>query len=161
MKKVIFSAAILFCALTGDAQNDFSRQQARYEFATRTFTNASSSLNDKTPVSKVIADAPDSITMRVLRDTEGQVVKTLRYYTAIDILPLHIVSRLTKRFPDYTPTAIIENHDVTGVAYIINLSKGSEWLQAHVSSKGKISIHGRYHNSLWNSSYEGYTSTLP
>lgn len=135
MKQIILLAAILISALTGKAQTHSA------------FT--------KVPLTY------DSITIRVLKNTEGEVVKTLRYYTAVDVLPVHIRARLTKRFPEYVPTAIIELYDFKGVAYIINVSKGNQWLQVHLSPNGRIRKHGPYYNSSFLAPYQGYTSTLP
>jgi hypothetical protein len=135
MKQIIFSVAVLIFALTGKAQTHLAFTKAPLTY--------------------------DSITIRVLKTTEGEVVKTLRYYTAVDVLPVHIRARLTERFPEYIPTAITELYDFKGLAYIINVSKGNQWLQLHLSPNGRIRKHGPYYNSSFPASYPEYTSTLP
>lgn len=135
MKQIIFLVAVLISTLTGRAQTHSTLKKAPLSY--------------------------DSITIRVLKNTEGHVVKTLRYYTAVDVLPVHIQFRLTTRFPGYTPTAIIEQYDYNGVAYFINVAKANQWLQVHVSPKGRISKHGPYHNSNLSARDQGFVSMLP
>ena len=161
MKQIIFSVVTLLSAMFGKAQGNLTEQQARYEVSTWTFAKTSLPYDDKISTQNALVKSYDSITMRVLRNTEGQAVKTLRYYTAIEVLPLHIQTRLSKRFSDYLPTAIIEQYDITGVNYIINVSKGNRWMQVHISSKGRLRILGQYHNSLLTESHKGHVTTLP
>lgn len=135
MKEIIFSIAVLISSLAVNAQTHWAFRKAPLTY--------------------------DSITIRVLKNTEGQAVKTLRYYTAVDVLPVHIQARLSERFPGYVPTAITEQYDLAGVVYIINVTKGSQWVQVYVSSKGRILKHGPCYNSSLNASYQEYTSALP
>ena len=141
MKQIIFSVAIILTVLTTNAQNNLTHQYANSHVATWSLVKNQAYDNEKT-------SKPDSITMRVFRSTEGEIVRTLRYYTVVDVLPIHIQAKLSSRFSSYEPTAIIEQHDKAGLSYIINLVKGKEWLQVRLSSNGKTRVLHRYHNSL-------------
>jgi hypothetical protein len=156
MKQIIFSIAISFSAQLTVAQTGAGKQLASSETEALTITKLS--LSESLPTA--IVDGRDSVTIRMFRNTEGVVVKALRYYTAVDFLPVHIHSRLSKKFPDYVPTAIIEEHDGVGVGYVINLSKGNRWLQVHSTSNGRINIRHRYYNSLLNVENDDLSSTL-
>lgn len=157
MKQVILSVAIFFVALNGESQINVSHVSANYPSVTFASVKLPLPYQDRQTLQKANTSIPDSITIRVFRNTEGDVVKTLRYYTAVDVLPLHIRTKITRRFPDHAPTAIIEQHDKSGVKYIVNLTRGSQWLQTSVSSYGLVRILHRYHNSL-KTLYEAYSS---
>jgi hypothetical protein len=156
MKQIILSIAISFSAQLTVAQTGVGKQQANSEMEALAITKLSSSESLPRP----LVYGRDSVTIRTFRNTEGVVVKALRYYTAVELLPVHIHSRISKKFPDYVPTAVIEEHDGVGVGYVINLSKGNQWLQVHSTSSGRINIRHRYHNSLLNAHNGDYLSTL-
>jgi hypothetical protein len=143
MKQIIFSAAISFTAIMGNAQTNSSGKAAIWALNDVPLANAVIQQVQMDPVL-----SPDSITIRVFKDTDGEVVKTFRYYTVVDLLPVHIRSRFAEKFPDYVPTAIIEQHEATGINYIINLSKGNRWLQVHSSSNGRTKVIHRYTTAL-------------
>jgi hypothetical protein len=156
MKQIIYSIAISLSAQLAMAQTHAGKQQAGYE--TEALEISKLSLRESLPTALVYGR--DSVTIRMFRNTEGIIVKALRYYTAVDLLPVHIHSRISEKFPDYVPTAIIEEHDGIGVEYVINLSRGNQWLQVHSTSSGRIHIRHRYRNSLLNAPNNDYLSTL-
>jgi hypothetical protein len=102
----------------------------------------------------------DSTMIHVYTNKLGQVVKVSRYYTDVHELPLYIVAKLVERFPEYTPISVIEEQDVYGVNYQINISKETAWLQLHSDGNGRFTIINRYTHATTPGA-GGHLSTLP
>lgn len=145
MKQIIFSTAMSLVTLMAMSQNNLVAHQTS-ETSSRSFSKIS--IPEIKSFEKVFASRPDTITIRVFSNSEGEVVKMLKYYSAADILPMHIRTRLSKRYAGYVPTAIIEENDAAGVAYIINIKKGDRWMQVNLSLNGRLSVVNRYKNAL-------------
>ena len=62
----------------------------------------------------------NNITHRIIYDGEGNIVQSFRYYFQKD-LPLHVISKLNKKFPGQRISTVVEQTDKDGMSYDVTL----------------------------------------
>jgi hypothetical protein len=135
MKKMIVLAAALFLVgATSFAADPNEKVRAAFE---KTFQNvkdvAWQDLDDKYEASFKQND----ITNRVIYDQEGNVVKSIRYYSG-SILPIFIQSKLSKQFEGKSVFGVTEVTTDSELSYHIVLEDATNWIHVRSDAYGNL-----------------------
>jgi hypothetical protein len=69
-------------------------------------------------------------------DHEGNFIESQRYYTDIDLLPLHLASDLNKKFKGKTVFGITEINNESEITYYIKMQDDKEWITVKGTASG-------------------------
>jgi hypothetical protein len=69
-------------------------------------------------------------------DLEGNFIASERYYTSVDMLPIHLAWVLHKKFPGKTVFGITETNTEAETLYYVKLQDNKEWITIKGSSDG-------------------------
>ena len=69
-------------------------------------------------------------------DHEGNFIASERYYSSVEMLPIHLAWVLHKKFPGKTVFGITETNTEAETLYYIKLEDSKEWLTIKGSSDG-------------------------
>jgi hypothetical protein len=83
------------------------------------------------------------MTCRVLYDEEGNVLKTMRYYSG-DKLPIFIQSKVAKKYSDKRIFGVTELTTADGVIYQIVLENDKEFWHVFSNSTGDMQVDQKY-----------------
>jgi hypothetical protein len=73
-------------------------------------------------------------------DLDGNFIGSERYYTSLDLLPLHLTWELHKKFANKTIFGITETNSETETYYYIKLEDHKEWITVKGSSDGLVQV---------------------
>lgn len=80
----------------------------------------------------------ENIQIRMLFDSNGHIIQTLRYYFANE-LPAHISFKLKEKYFDKEITSVTEMwNEVSGTFYFVNIENAETLLEATVDPSGSI-----------------------
>jgi hypothetical protein len=79
----------------------------------------------------------NNIIYRIIYDSDGNVVQCFRYYFQKE-LPLHVTSKLYKKFPERHISAVVEQTDRDELSYDVTMEDEKTIVLVHVNSYGNI-----------------------
>lgn len=137
MKKFIIAAITLFAFTASFAADNNSKAlsllKAAYPGATQIHYKEMGELVS-------IRFVADSTQMEAFYNSDGEQVAISRTIT-LDKLPLRAGTELSKQFPGYTTTDVIEmNHSTEGTSYYVSLVNSKQHIIAQVSANGEVSV---------------------
>jgi len=84
-----------------------------------------------------------AITTRAMYDTEGNLLRTTRYYSEED-LPIHILSKLKKKYSDKLVHGVTEITEDDEVTYFIALHDEKNWYIIKSDNWGSLDVTKKY-----------------
>ena len=81
-------------------------------------------------------------------DHEGNFIASERYYSSVDMLPIHLAWALHKKFPDKTIFGITETNTEAETLYYVKLQDNKEWITVKGSSDGITQVIERFNKQL-------------
>jgi hypothetical protein len=81
-------------------------------------------------------------------DHEGNFLASERYYTAVDMLPIHLAWALHKKFPNKTVFGITETNTEAETMYYIKMQDSKEWITIKGSGDGITQVIERFNKQL-------------
>lgn len=89
----------------------------------------------------------NEVSFRVLYDAEGNVLKSMRYYSGQN-LPIILQSKLAKKFPSKTIFGVTEVTTENEVSYFVVLEDEKEFQHVRADAFGNITTEQRYYKAL-------------
>jgi hypothetical protein len=89
----------------------------------------------------------NNIIYRVIYDSEGNIVQCFRYYFQKE-LPLHVTSKLYKKYPGRHISAVVEETDRDELSYDVTLEDEKTIVLVHVNSFGNIVATQKWRKAL-------------
>jgi hypothetical protein len=86
----------------------------------------------------------NSITTEIEYDHNGNFIESERYYTDIDMLPLHLACDLHKKFGSKTVFGITETNNDVDNFYYVKLQDDKEWITVKGNAQGILEVVERY-----------------
>ena len=83
------------------------------------------------------------ITTRATYDTEGNLLRTTRYYSE-ENLPVHILTRLKKKYSDKSIYGVTEMTQGDEVAYFVTLQDAKNWYMVKADNWGGLELTKKY-----------------
>ena len=81
-------------------------------------------------------------------DHEGNFIASVRYYTSVDLLPLHLVWKLQKKFPNKNIFGIIETNTETETYYYVKMEDDKVWVTVKCSPDGILAVVEKFNKQL-------------
>jgi hypothetical protein len=79
------------------------------------------------------------IQSKIIYDTDGNIVSSLRYYSP-DNLPVHILSKLKRKYSDKELFGITEVSSEEGITYFIKMHDAQYWYTVKADSEGNLEL---------------------
>lgn len=126
MKKLFYLVALLtgFAATAAPSPSEIS-EKIRKAFS-ETFTAATDVTWHEYATYAQANFRQDDVQIRAQYDSEGKLLKTIRYYTERELLP-NIVSKLKKRYAGKEINGVTETSSDDEVSFVINLKDDKNW----------------------------------
>jgi len=141
MKKLILSLSTAFFSLTllaSPSSDDINRKVlAAFEAS---FKGASDVVWNEYDNMYEVKFKHNDIQSRVTYDTDGNIVKTIRYYQE-DNLPLLIRGKLNEKYKDYKIFGVTELAADGEQSYYVVLEGAKNWITVKCDSYGNTSVH--------------------
>lgn len=83
------------------------------------------------------------ITTKAIYDTEGNLLRTTRYYSE-ETLPIHILTKLKKKYPDKSVFGVTEISENDDVSYYISLQDEKNWYIVKSDSWGSLELNKKF-----------------
>ena len=83
------------------------------------------------------------VVTRATYDTDGNLLRTTRYYSEED-LPIHILSKLKKKYPGKSIFGVTEITNDEEVTYHITLQDEKNWYQVKSDSGGSLELSKKF-----------------
>ena len=142
MKKLIVFL-VLFAALGAAATTPPEVNEKVLKAFKETFSKATEVVWHEMQNTYLASFKQSEITTRATYDTEGNLLRTTRYYSE-ESLPIHIISKLKKKYSDksvYGVTEITENDEV---AYFVTLHDAKSWFIVKADNWGGLELTKKY-----------------
>ena len=81
-------------------------------------------------------------------DHEGNFLASERYYTSVDMLPIHLAWVLHKKFPNKTVFGITETNTEAETMYYVKMQDSKEWITIKGSGDGITQVIERFNKQL-------------
>lgn len=140
--KQILLAAVIAVSFSFTAKADDPNQKVLDAF-NKTFQNVKEVAWTENDHSFEVKFRQNEILSKVTYDTDGNIVKTLRYYYE-DNLPLLVVSKVKNRFNDKKIFGVTEESSEDGTFYHIILEDEKHWINITSDSYGVIRVDNKY-----------------
>jgi hypothetical protein len=140
--KQILLAAVIAMSFSFTAKADEPNQKVLDAF-NKTFQNVKEVAWTESDHSFEVKFKQNEILSKVTYDTDGNIVKTLRYYYE-DNLPLLVVSKVKNRFNDKKIFGVTEESSEDGTFYHIILEDEKHWINITSDSYGVIRVDNKY-----------------
>ncbi len=83
------------------------------------------------------------ITTKAIYDTEGNLLRTTRYYSE-ESLPIHILTKLKKKYSDKSVFGVTEISENDDVSYYISLQDEKNWYVVKSDSWGSLELNKKF-----------------
>jgi hypothetical protein len=81
-------------------------------------------------------------------DHEGNFIASKKYYTSVDFLPIRLVWKLNKKFPDKNIFGVIETNTETETYYYVKLENSKVWVTVKCTSDGILAVVEKFNKQL-------------
>ncbi len=128
MKRVLFLAFLLtgFVAMATPAPSPIKVNEKILKAFNETFAAAKDiSWHEYTDYSQANFKI-NTIQVRAQYSEDGQLIRTIRYYTESELLP-NIVANLRKRYPGKEITGVTESTSNDEVSFVVNIKDDNHW----------------------------------
>ena len=140
--KQILLAAVIAMSFSFTARADDPNQKVLDAF-NKTFQNVKEVAWTENDHSFEVKFKQNEILSKVTYDTDGNIVRTLRYYYE-DNLPLLVVSKVKSKFNDKKIFGVTEESSEDGTFYHIVLEDEKHWINITADSYGTIRVDNKY-----------------
>ena len=140
--KQILLAAVIAMSFSFTAKADDPNQKVLDAF-NKTFQNVKEVAWTENDHSFEVKFKQNEILSKVTYDTDGNIVRTLRYYYE-DNLPLLVVSKVKSKFNDKKIFGVTEESSEDGTFYHIVLQDEKHWINITADSYGVIRVDNKY-----------------
>jgi len=140
--KQILLAAVIAISFSFTAKADDPNQKVLDAF-NKTFQNVKDVAWSESEHSYEVKFKQNEILSKVTYDTDGNIVKTLRYYYEQN-LPLLVVSKVKSKFNDKKIFGVTEESSEEGTFYHIVLEDEKHWINITADSYGTIRVDNKY-----------------
>ncbi|MGZ3847004.1 MAG: hypothetical protein ACXVLT_13450 [Flavisolibacter sp.] len=140
--KQILLAAVIAVSFSFTAKADDPNQKVLNAF-NKTFQNVKEVAWTENEHTFEVKFKQNEILSKVTYDTDGNIVRTLRYYYE-DNLPLLVVSKVKSKFNDKKIFGVTEQSSEEGTFYHIILEDDTHWINITADSYGSIKVDSKY-----------------
>lgn len=140
--KQILLAAVIAVSFSFTAKADDPNQKVLNAF-NKTFQNVKEVAWTENEHTFEVKFKQNEILSKVTYDTDGNIVRTLRYYYE-DNLPLLVVSKVKNKFNDKKIFGVTEQSSEEGTFYHIILEDDTHWINITADSYGSIRVDSKY-----------------
>ena len=140
--KQILLAAVIAVSFSFTAKADDPNQKVLNAF-NKTFQNVKDVAWTENEHSFEVKFKQNEILSKVTYDTDGNIVKTLRYYYE-DNLPLLVMSKVKSKFNDKKIFGVTEESSEDGTFYHIILEDETHWINITADNFGTIRVDNKY-----------------
>jgi hypothetical protein len=144
MKRILLAAAVVL-SFSFNAKADLPTQKVLDAF-NKTFPQVKDVAWSENEYSFEVKFKQDEILSKVTYDTDGNIVKTLRYYSEQN-LPLLVLSKVKSKFHDKKIFGVTEESSEQGTFYHIVLEDQKHWYNITADSYGSITVDNRYNKA--------------
>ncbi|HEY6954161.1 MAG TPA: hypothetical protein VI385_02905 [Flavisolibacter sp.] len=140
--KQILLAAVIAMSFSFTTKADDPNQKVLNAF-NKTFQNVKEVAWTENEHSFEVKFRQNEILSKVTYDTDGNIVKTLRYYYQ-DNLPLLVLSKVKNKFNDKKIFGVTEESSEDGTFYHIILEDEKHWINITADNFGTIRVDNKY-----------------
>jgi uncharacterized protein YkuJ len=143
MKKIILAAAALiaFSAKMFAGTDPIVGEKVLEAFK-KTFLNVKEVSWSEMPQAYEVKFKQDQITARVTYDRDGNILKTIRYYSE-NQLPILVLTKLKNKYSDKKVFGVTEVSSDEGVYYHIVLEDEKDWTNVKADSYGSMTVESK------------------
>lgn len=134
---------VLFVALGASANTPPEVNEKVLRAFKETFVKATDVIWHETENSYEANFKQAEISTRAIYDADGNLLRTTRYYTE-ENLPIHILTKLKKRYSDKSVFGVTEISENEDVSYYISLQDEKNWYIVKSDSWGSIELTKKY-----------------
>ncbi len=138
MKKLVIFL-VLFAALGAAATTPPEVNEKVLKAFNETFSKATDVVWHELQNSYLASFKQSEITTRATYDTEGNLLRTTRYYSE-ENLPVHIISKLKKKYSDKSVYGVTEITQGDEVAYHVTLQDAKNWYMVKADNWGGLEL---------------------
>ncbi len=138
MKKLIVFL-VLFAALGAAATAPPEVNEKVLKAFNETFSKATDVVWHELQNSFLASFKQSEITTRASYDTEGNLLRTTRYYSE-ENLPIHIISKVKKKYSDKSVYGVTEITEGDEVAYFVTLQDAKNWYMVKADNWGGLEL---------------------
>lgn len=142
MKKLIVFL-VLFAALGAAASPPPEVNEKVLKAFEQTFVKATDVVWHEMENSYLASFKQSEITTRATYDTEGNLLRTTRYYYE-ENLPIHVITRLKKKYSDKSVYGVTEITENDTVAYFVTLQDAKNWYIVKADNWGGLEVTKKY-----------------
>lgn len=142
MKKLIVFL-VLFAALGAAATTPPEVNEKVLKAFKETFAKATDVVWHEMQNTYLASFKQSEITTRATYDTEGNLLRTTRYYSE-ENLPIHILAKLKKKYSDKLIHGVTEITQDDEVAYHITLHDAKNWYMVKADNWGGLELTKKY-----------------
>ena len=141
MKKIFLAALISVCTLNVFASDPVDAKVLEaFNKAFKNVENVSWSTSEYT---YEVRFEQDKVTAKITYDKNGEIIRTLRYYTE-DKLPLIVLTKVKNKYSDKKIFGVVEIASEEGTYYHITLEDAKSWMQIKSDSFGTSSVEAKF-----------------
>jgi hypothetical protein len=144
MKRILLAAAIVF-SFSFNAKADLPNQKVLDAF-NKTFPHVKDVAWTDNDHSYEVKFTQDEVLSKITYDTDGNIVKTLRYYHEQN-LPLLVLSKVKSKFNNKKIFGVTEESSEEGTFYHIVLEDQKHWYNITADSYGSITVDNKYNKA--------------
>lgn len=143
-RKSFFFALCMLVLTTGAfAAKDFTISEKLLQTFKHTFPDAQQVIWSEQGDKYTVNFRQDDILTKVEYDKDGNFLSSIRYYTEKN-LPVTILCRLQKRYPDKKVFGVTELATESSVEYYIKLEDDQNWLTVRSNIDGNLQVVEKY-----------------
>jgi len=142
MKKLIVFL-VLFAALGAAATTPPEVNEKVLKAFKETFSKATDVVWHELPNTYLASFKQSEITARATYDTEGNLLRTTRYYSE-ESLPIHVIAKLKKKYSEKSVYGITEITENDAVAYFVTLHDAKNWYIVRADNWGGLELTKKY-----------------
>lgn len=138
MKKIVV-CLVLFAALGAAATSPPEVNEKVLKAFKETFAKATDVVWHEMQNSYQASFKQSSITTRATYDTEGNLLRTTRYYSE-ENLPIHVLAKVKKKYSDKLVHGVTEVTEDDEVAYFVTLHDEKNWYIVKSDNWGSLEL---------------------
>lgn len=142
MKKLIVFL-VLFAALGAAATTPPEVNEKVLKAFKATFAKATDVVWHEMQNTYLASFKQSEITTRATYDTEGNLLRTTRYYSE-ESLPVHVIAKLKKKYSDKLVHGVTEITEGDEVAYFVTLHDTKNWYIVKADNWGGLELTKKY-----------------
>ena len=142
MKKLVVFLA-LFAALGAAATTPSEVNEKVLKAFKETFAKATDVVWHEMQNSYLASFKQSEIITRATYDTEGNLLRTTRYYSE-ENLPIHVLAKLKKKYSDKSVYGVTEMTQDDDVAYFVTLHDAKNWYIVKADNWGGLELTKKY-----------------